>query len=264
VNADRPPDNSRQSWSERFRERNHVLLIFRDAVIALLVLIGLSGTTWALVFGIGIVAFFVGGPGWATLTLIPVYGVPALIVAYGVISLRIGAVLAPVAVAVIAWTGSAALRQEDQAAIEKFSIAALVPASRTHQVLALDGPDVTCDTACHRIIATSDTTLARKSRYSRDWVLFRRSDSCADEVQAISALEFLRDGHRDVCESRTTAKDIGTPWSCACDRCRSMSWMPLCRLASAASSMRSASASPAKSACWGAKSPAGWARRFRL
>ena len=194
------PDNSRQSWSQRFRERNHFLLVFRDAVLALVVLIGLSGITWALVFGVGIVAFFVGGPGWSTLSLIPVYGVPALIVAYGVISLRIGAILTPVVVAVIAWTGSAALRQEDQAAIAKFSISALAPASRTHQVLALDGPDVTCDTACHRIIATSDTTLARKSRYSKDWVLFRRGDSCADEVQAISALEFLRDGHRDVCE----------------------------------------------------------------
>jgi len=209
VNADRPPDDSRQYWSKRFRERNHILLVFRDALLALIVLVGLSGTAWALVFGVGIVAFFAGGPGFSTLSLIPVYGVPVLIVAYGVIALRIGAVLAPVVVAAIATVGSAALRQEDQAAIEKFAISALAPASRTHKVLALDGPDVTCDTACHRIIATSDTTLARKSRYSRDWVLFRRANSCADEAQAISALEFLRDGHRDVCESRTTAKDIG-------------------------------------------------------
>jgi hypothetical protein len=209
VSTEQPPDDSRQAWSQRFQERNHILLIFRDAVLALLVLIGLSGITWALIFGVGIVAFFVGGPGWSTLVLIPVYGVPALIVAYGMISLRIGAILTPVVVAVIALQGSAALRQEDQAAIEKFSISELAPASRTHKVLALDGPDVTCDTACHRIIATSDTTLARKSRYSRDWVLFRRGERCADEAQAISALEFLRDGHRDVCEERTTAKDIG-------------------------------------------------------
>ena len=117
MSTEQPPDDSRQSWSRRFRERNHILLIFRDAVLALFVLIGLLGAAWALAFGVGIVAFFAGGPGWSTLVLIPVYGVPALIVAYGVISLRIGAILTPVVVAVVAWTGSAALRQEDQAAI---------------------------------------------------------------------------------------------------------------------------------------------------
>jgi hypothetical protein len=203
------PDDSRQSWSQRFRERNHILLIFRDAVIALLVLVGLSGAVWALVVGIGIVAYFGGGPGLPTLAVIPVYGVPALVVLYGMVSARLGAILAPMLVAAAASVGSSALRHEDQAAIERFSIAALAPASRAHKVLALDGPDVTCDTACHRIIATSDATLARKSRYSKDWVLFRRGERCGDEAQAISALEFLRDGHRDVCEERTTAKDIG-------------------------------------------------------
>ena len=169
---------------------------------------------------------FGGGPGLPTLARIPVYGVPALVVVYGVISARLGAILAPGRGRRHRSPWSAALRQEDQAAIEKFAISALAPASRTHKVLALDGPDVTCDTACHRIIATSDTTLARKSRYSKDWVLFQarrslRRRSAGDQRAGIPPRRpsrRLRGAHHRQGHRRRTGPARAI-------RCRSTRWM---------------------------------------
>jgi hypothetical protein len=203
-----PPDNGRKTWLQRFRERSHPLLIFLDAVLALLALVALSVNVWLLIFGIGIIAFFGGGPDFRTLSTIPVYGVPAAVVIYGALKARPGVILAPIALAVLISVWADATQQQDRAEIAAFPTSALAPASRAHNVLALEGAGNECDDACHRIIATSDITLAKKDRYS-DWILFRRGESCADEAQALSTLDFLRQGYRGVCAAPTTAKTIG-------------------------------------------------------
>jgi hypothetical protein len=201
-------DTSNKTWSQRFRERSHPLLVFLDAMLALLALIALSVGVWLLVVGMGIVAFFLGGADFRTLATIPVYGVPAAVVAYGVLKAKPGFILAPIALAVLISILADATQQQDRAEIAAFPTSELASASRAHQVLALEGAGIECDEACHRIIATSAITLAKKDRYS-DWVLFRRAESCADEAQALSTLDFLRQGYRGVCAARTAAKIIG-------------------------------------------------------
>ena len=264
MNADRPPDDSRQSWSQRFRERNHFLLVFRDAVLALVVLIGLSGITWALVFGVGIVAFFVGGPGWSTLFADP--------------RLRRS-------------RSHRRLRRDQPAdrchphpgrgrrhSVDGVGRASAGGPGGDRKILDLGArarePDARsagarrprCDRATPPAIASSRPPTRR-------WpgrAVTPGTGSCSGAATA-APTKYRRSARWNFCATAIAMfascapppRISETRWSCACDRCRSMSWMPLCRLASAASSMRSASASPAKSACWGAGSPAGWARRFR-
>jgi hypothetical protein len=151
------PENDHKTWLRRFRERSHPLLLFLDAMLALLVLIALSVGVWLLVFGIGIVAFFGGGPGLPTLAVIPVYGVPAAVVIYGALKARPGFILAPVAISVLISVWADTLQQADRTDIARLSTSTLAPASRAHNVLAVDGLDIVCDEACHRIIATSAT-----------------------------------------------------------------------------------------------------------
>ena len=86
----RLPDQTARTWSQHFRERSHVLIFIRDAVIALIVFVGLSGVAWALAFVLGFVSLFAGGASFQTLAVLPVYGIPALVVGYGVIKARPG------------------------------------------------------------------------------------------------------------------------------------------------------------------------------
>jgi hypothetical protein len=50
VTNARLPEKTTKTWSERLRERSHALIVIRDAVIALIVFVGLSGVAWALAF----------------------------------------------------------------------------------------------------------------------------------------------------------------------------------------------------------------------
>lgn len=176
----------------------------------MVLLISLSIIAWLLVVFLGIpISLVVGPDAPAKFSLIPVYGLPALFVWYGVARARLGFILVPVSIAAMSFVSSSVLRLQDHAAIDSFPVAPLAPASRSHAVLAVEGLGVECDRACYRIIATSELTLARKVPNSRDWVLFRRGDHCRDEAQVVSALEFLSNGYHGVCATRSTARDIG-------------------------------------------------------
>ena len=42
----RLPEKTTRTWSQHLRERSHVLIVIRDAVIALIVFVGLSAVAW--------------------------------------------------------------------------------------------------------------------------------------------------------------------------------------------------------------------------
>ena len=209
VTDARLPEKTTRTWSEQLRERSHVLIVIRDAVIALIVFVGLSGVAWALAFVLGFVSLFAGGPAFQTLAGLPVYGIPALIVGYGVIKARLGVVLVPIVIAAVSYFVADDLHRQDLAALDKFPVSGLAPPSQAHDVLAFEGIGENCEAACRYILATSDTTLAWKTSAWSDWGLRRRAADCRDEAQALSVLEFLQRGYRGVCATRTTAKSIG-------------------------------------------------------
>jgi hypothetical protein len=209
VTEARLPDKTAKTWSEQLRERSHVLIVIRDAVITLIVFVGLSGVAWALAFVLGFVSLFAGGADFRTVALLPVYGIPALIVGYGVIKARLGVVLVPVLIAAVSYFVADGLHRQDHAALDKFPVSGLAPPSQAHDVLAFEGTGETCDAACRYILATSDITWAWRSSAWDPWVLRRRAADCRDEAQALSALEFLHNGYRGVCATLTTAKSIG-------------------------------------------------------
>jgi hypothetical protein len=209
VTNARLPEKTTKTWSERLRERSHALIVIRDAVIALIVFVGLSGVAWALAFVLGFVSLFAGGASFQTLAVLPVYGIPALIVGYGVIKARPGVILVPVLVAAVAYFVADDLHRQDHAALAKFPVSGLAPPSQAHDVLAFEGIGENCDAPCRYILATSDITLAWKTSAWSDWGLRRRAADCRDEAQALSVLEFLQQGYRGVCATRTTAKSIG-------------------------------------------------------
>jgi hypothetical protein len=209
VTDARLPDKTAKTWSQQLRERSHVLIVIRDAVIALIVFVGLSGVAWALAFVLGLISFFTVGADFRTVSLLPVYGIPALVVWYGLIKARPGVVLVPVLVAAVSYFVADDLHRQDHAALDKFPVSGLARPSQAHDVLAFEGIGENCDDACRYILATSDTTLAWKTYAGDSWGLRRRAADCRDEAQALSALEFLHNGYRGVCATRTTAKSIG-------------------------------------------------------
>ena len=209
VTDARLPEKTTRTWSQHFRERSHVLIVIRDAVIALIVFVGLSGVAWALAFVLGFVSLFAGGASFQTLAVLPVYGIPALIVGYGVIKARPGVILVPVLVAAVSYFMADDLHRQDRAALAKFPVSGLAPPSQAHDVLAFEGIGENCDAPCRHILATSDITLAWKTSAWDNWGLRKRAADCRDEAQALSVLEFLHTGYRGVCATRTTAKSIG-------------------------------------------------------
>jgi hypothetical protein len=205
VTDARLPEKTTRTWSQHLRERSHVLIVIRDAVIALIVFVGLSGVAWALAFVLGFVSLFAGGASFQTLAVLPVYGIPALIVGYGVIKARPGVILVPVLVAAVSYFMADDLHRQDRAALAKFPVSGLAPPSQAHDVLAFEGIGENCDAPCRHILATSDITLAWKTSAWDNWGLRKRAADCRDEAQALSVLA----GYRGGCATRTTAKSIG-------------------------------------------------------
>ncbi|MET0633584.1 MAG: hypothetical protein ABWY92_22205 [Xanthobacteraceae bacterium] len=203
------PEKTTKTWSQHLRERSHVLIVIRDAVVALIVFVGLSAVAWALALVLGFVSLFAGGASFQTLAVLPVYGIPALIVGYGVIKARLGVVLVPVLIAAVSYFVADDLHRQDRAALDKFPVSGLAPPSQAHDVLAFEGIGENCDAPCRYILATSDITLAWKTSAWDNWGLRKRAADCRDEAQALSVLEFLHNGYRGVCATRTTAKSIG-------------------------------------------------------
>jgi hypothetical protein len=209
VTDARLPEKTTKTWSQHLRERSHVLIVIRDAVVALIVFVGLSAVAWALALVLGFVSLFAGGASFQTLAVLPVYGIPALIVGYGVIKARPGVILVPVLVAAVSYFVADDLHRQDRAALDKFPVSGLAPPSQAHDVLAFEGIGENCDAPCRYILATSDITLAWKTSAWDNWGLRKRAADCRDEAQALSVLEFLHNGYRGVCATRTTAKSIG-------------------------------------------------------
>ena len=125
------------------------------------------------------------------------------------IKARPGVILVPVLVAAVAYFVADDLHRQDHSALAKFPVSGLAPPSQAHDVLAFEGIGENCDAPCRYILATSDITLAWKTSAWSDWGLRRRAADCRDEAQALSVLEFLQQGYRGVCATRTTAKSIG-------------------------------------------------------
>ncbi len=103
-----------------------------------------------------------------------------------------------------------ARRRADYDEVARLATETLAPASRSHEVLAIDARNTVCSDNCRQVIARTSRTLAIKDRQANHWVIWRRGegDACASQEHAQSALEFLLAGYPGMCLVKTTARDI--------------------------------------------------------
>ena len=147
VTDARLPEKTNQDLERAARERSHVLIVIRDAVIALIVFVGLSGVAWALAFVLGFVSLFAGGASFK-LAVLPVYGIPTLIVGYGVIKARPGVILVPVLVAAVSYFVADDLHRQDRRPRQISGLRA-GPVGQAHDVLAFEGIGENCNSPLH-------------------------------------------------------------------------------------------------------------------
>jgi hypothetical protein len=163
----------------------------------------------ALVFALafGVVMHFVPGLLFATFASAPIVAM-----FYGIYRRRPGFIVGPVLLgAALAAMLLDSSRSQD-AMVEGLVAPELAAAIRTYPMLAVDGPG--CDFAClsdiSKVIATTNSAFAVRASDGK-WTVSRRADgaACNADANAVSALNFIRDGYVGLCAVETTEQQIG-------------------------------------------------------
>ena len=194
----------------RLKDRNGLRRFLRDVLVSAVVTFAATGALWGLIGSVDGLALWLYVPFAGVLPAL-IFGVPVLVVLFGVAKMRLGIAIGPTLLAAVLFTSVSLFRQNSDVAVRVFATQGLEPASRTHSVLAFEGNDDRCDIACIRILATLPYALAGKNDFSRDWVLFKRGegDACLANDRWQSTLEFLEAGYRGMCAIHTSSPDIG-------------------------------------------------------
>ncbi len=198
-----------ENWA-RLKDRIGLRRFLRDVLVSAVVTFAATGAVWGLIGSIDGPALWLYVP-FASVLPALIFGVPVLVVLFGVAKMRLGIAIGPTLLVAVLCTAVSLFRQNGDEAVRAFATQGLEPASQTHSVLAIEGNDDTCNIACIRILATLPYALARKNELSRDWVLFKRGegDACLANDRWQSTLEFLEAGYRGMCAIQTTMPEIG-------------------------------------------------------
>lgn len=183
-----------------------------DVVVSVVLSFAITAATEAAMdpgSGVGIGIFFVLTPLIIFLPFLPYVGVIATIL-YGSIRSRPGFVVGALLLAGASFLIGTVQRLSDRYEMARLATATLTPASRTHEVIAIQGKSTACDAACRHIVATTPFALAMKEDQSKHWVIWRRAegDICTNDEHAKSTLEFLLLGYPGICAVKSSEQDI--------------------------------------------------------
>jgi hypothetical protein len=196
-------------WT-RFSVRNRPKRLVGDIFLSAFLTSGFTIVIWNLmgsVQGAGLWILLLTGVG--SLAPVLTIGIPAAIAIFGIVTARVGFVVGPTLAVAVFFFAIGHFNQRDKQAITAFATQELAPATRMHNVLAMDGY-VQCDLVCIRILATSSLVLAGWNQSSNSWIVFRRGegDACLTDDRLHSTLQFLEAGHRGMCALRTTTTEL--------------------------------------------------------